>query len=100
MFVFITLVTFSLLIFQTSIYYCFSLVVLVASCLTYLCINVFISSFVLVVMLIVYAGAVIIFIGYVSAVRPNYVSAVRPNYVILLRALLVVLLATLFCLFR
>lgn len=80
MLIFIAFVIFTLFFFQTSIYYCFSLVLLVTRCLVFLRVNLLVTRFVVVVILIVYAGAVIIFIGYVSAVSPNYVSAVSPNY--------------------
>lgn len=88
MLIFIAFVLLSLSLFYTSIYYCFCLVLLVTLSLSYLIINMAVSSLIVVVMLIVYAGAVIILIGYVSAVSPNYVSAVSPNYVVLLYSFL------------
>ena len=66
------LVSLSLFVFYNSIYYCFCLILLVTLSLVYLCVSFYVKRLLVIIMLIVYSGAVMVLIGYVSAVSPNF----------------------------
>jgi hypothetical protein len=57
--------------------------------LLYLSINSVVTSFVVVVILIVYSGAVMVLIGYVSAVSPNFISHPSFSFTVILRFLVI-----------
>jgi hypothetical protein len=68
-----------LFVFVNPIFYCFSLIVFVCISFIYLVLIGCISSLLVIMMLIVYSGAVMILIGYVSAVTPNFISSYDLN---------------------
>lgn len=69
----IILVLFSMFYFVNSLYYSLSLLLLVVAFLIYLVSHLLLSSLTIIIMCIVYIGAIMILIGYICAICPNVI---------------------------
>lgn len=73
MILFITLILLSLIFFVNSIYYSLILLVVIVSLLFFIASSGLVSSLTMIILCVVYVGAMTILIGYICAICPNII---------------------------